>query len=249
MTDSPKRTTSSRALILLLALGLVAMLATSLKERFESPGLTEQRRPGPAAQTGGQQDDAQQIGKLMRQIAENPNDSTAMIHLVEHLIGAQNWDAAETFAQRAITLDAANSKTLDAANSKPLYLLGVIMHNQGRNKEAAEALEKVLAIKDEASVRYSLGVLYLYFLENPAKGVEHLKAGLQDPKASDELKAAIMQELEKAPQPDQNAKAAPAASETRGKSADKAAPAAGENAKGKNADKAAKPTAPASKTK
>ena len=68
------------------------------------------------------------------------------------------------------------------------------------------------------------------------------------------LKAAITQELEKAPQPDQNAtaapaKAAPAASETRGKSADKAAPAAGENAKGKNADKAAKPTAPASKTK
>ena len=224
-----------------LAVGLVTMLVTSLKERFESPGLTEQRRPGPAAQAGRQDDDAQQIGKLMRQIAENPNDSTAMIHLVEHLIGAQNWDAAETFAQRAITLD--------AANSKPLYLLGVIMHNQGRNKEAAEALEKVLAIKDEASVRYSLGVLYLYFLENPAKGVEHLKAGLQDPKASDELKAAIMQELEKAPQPDQNAKAAPAASETRGKSADKAAPAAGENAKGKNADKAAKPTAPASKTK
>ena len=152
-----------------------------------------------------------------------------------------NATAAETFAQRAITLD--------AGNSKPLYLLGVIMHNQGRNKEAAEALEKVLAIKDEASVRYSLGVLYLYFLENPAKGIEHLTAGLQDPKASDELKAAITQELEKAPQPDQNAKAAPAASETRGKSADKAAPAAGENAKGKNADKAAKPTAPASKTK
>ena len=66
MTDSPKRTTSSRALILLLALGLVAMLATSLKERFESPGLTEQRRPGPAAQAGRQDDDAQQIGKLMR---------------------------------------------------------------------------------------------------------------------------------------------------------------------------------------
>ena len=191
MTDSPKRTTSSRALILLLALGLVAMLATSLKERFESPGLTEQRRPGPAAQAGRQEDDAQQIGKLMRQIAENPNDSTAMIHLVEHLIGAQNWDAAETFAQRAITLD--------AGNSKPLYLLGVIMHNQGRNKEAAEALEKVLAIKDEASVRYSLGVLYIYFLEDPKRGVEHLRAGLKDTTASEELKVAMQQEIEKNP--------------------------------------------------
>ena len=216
MTDSPKRTTSSRALIIVLALGLVIMLAASLKERFEKPSLTEQRRPGPAAQAGGQDDDAQQIGKLMRQVAENPNDSTAMIHLVEHLVSAQNWDAAETFAQRAVTLD--------TGNSKPLYLLGVIMHNQGRNKEAAEALEKVLAIKDEASVRYSLGVLYIYFLENPAKGVEHLSAGLNDPKAAEELKKAMVQELEKAQQPQQDAKSgAEQSARPENKSADKAA--------------------------
>ncbi|MBB5144644.1 tetratricopeptide repeat protein [Desulfovibrio intestinalis] len=216
MTDSPKRTTSSRALIIVLALGLVIMLAASLKERFEKPSLTEQRRPGPAAQAGGQDDDAQQIGKLMRQVAENPNDSTAMIHLVEHLVSAQNWDAAETFAQRAVTLD--------TGNSKPLYLLGVIMHNQGRNKEAAEALEKVLVIKDEASVRYSLGVLYIYFLENPAKGVEHLSAGLNDPKAAEELKKAMVQELEKAQQPQQNAKSeAEQSAKPENKSADKAA--------------------------
>ena len=202
MTDSSKRNTSSRALIILLGLGLVVMLAVSLKERFESPGLTEQRQPRAAT---AQDSEAQQIGKLMRQVAENPNDGTAMVHLVEHLIGAQSWEAAETFAQRAVTLD--------TGNSKPLYLLGVIMHNQGRNKEAAEALEKVLAIKDEASVRYSLGVLYIHYLEDPAKGVEHLSAGLHDANAPEELKKAIMQELEKTPlpkQPDQPGKAAPA---------------------------------------
>lgn len=192
MTDSSKRNTSSRALIILLGLGLVLMLAVSLKERFESPGLTEQRQPRAVA---AQDNAAQQIGQLMRQVAENPNDGTAMIHLVEHLIGAQNWEAAETFAQRAVTLD--------MGNSKPLYLLGVIMHNQGRNKEAAEALEKVLAIKDEASVRYSLGVLYIHYLDNPAKGVEHLSAGLHDANAPEELKKAIILELEKTPLPGQ----------------------------------------------
>ena len=57
-------------------------------------------------------------------------------------------------------------------------------------------------------------------------------------------KKAIMQELEKAPQPEQNAKAAPAAGENA-----TAAPAAGENASGKSAGKAAKPKAPASKTR
>lgn len=195
MTDSSKRNTASRALIILLGLGLVLMLAVSLKERFESPGLTEQRQPRAMV---AQDSAAQQIGQLMRQVAENPNDGTALVHLVEHLIGAQNWEAAETFAQRAVTLD--------TGNSKPLYLLGVIMHNQGRNKEAAEALERVLAIKDEASVRYSLGVLYIHYLDNPAKGVEHLSAGLHDSGAPEELKKAIMVELEKTPLPGQPGK-------------------------------------------
>lgn len=85
---------------------------------------------------------------------------------------------------------------MDVGNSKPLYLLGVIQHNQGRHKEAAEALERVVKIKDEASVRYSLGVLYIYFLEDTKRGAEHLRAGLNDPTASEELKAAIQQELE-----------------------------------------------------
>ena len=92
MTDSSKRNGASRALIILLGLSLVVMLAVSLKERFESPGLTEQRQPRAVA---AQDNAAQQIGQLMRQVAENPNDGTAMIHLVEHLIGAQNWEAAE----------------------------------------------------------------------------------------------------------------------------------------------------------
>lgn len=209
MTDSSKRNTASRALIILLGLGLVLMLAVSLKERFESPGLTEQRQPRAMV---AQDSAAQQIGQLMRQVAENPNDGTALVHLVEHLIGAQNWEAAETFAQRAVTLD--------TGNSKPLYLLGVIMHNQGRNKEAAEALERVLAIKDEASVRYSLGVLYIHYLDNPAKGVEHLSAGLHDSGAPEELKKAIMVELEKTPLPGQPGKSdAPGTPDTSGKAA------------------------------
>ena len=115
---------------------------------------------------------------------------------------AQNWDAAETFAQRAVTMD--------VSNPKPLYLLGVIQHSQGRHKDAAETLEKVLSIRDEASVRYSLGVLYIYFLNDAKHGVEHLRAGLNDPGASEELKTAIKQELDKNPLPEE-VQTAPAA--------------------------------------
>ena len=58
-------------------------------------------------------------------------------------------------------------------------------------------------------MRYSLGVLYIYFLEDPKRGVEHLRAGLNDATASAELKAAIQQELEKTPMPEE-AQPAPA---------------------------------------
>lgn len=48
-------------------------------------------------------------------------------------------------------------------------------------------------------MRYSLGVLYIHFLNDPARGVEHLSAGLHDPKAGEDLKKGIRDELEKAP--------------------------------------------------
>ena len=191
MTDTNKCGFSARILIILLAAALTIMLFASLKARIQNPHLTVAARPQQGLGGGEAGEDAQTVGKLMRQVAENPQDISALIHLIEHLVTAQNWDAAETFAQRAVTMD--------VSNPKPLYLLGVIQHNQGRNKEAAESLERVVKIKDEASVRYSLGVLYIYFLEDPKRGVEHLRAGLKDTTASEELKVAMQQEIEKNP--------------------------------------------------
>lgn len=192
MTETPSRLFSARIIIVVLGLGLAVMLAASLKERFENPHLSVAVEPRPVMSDAAGAD-AQSIGALMRKVAANPQDVDALVHLVEHLVAAQNWQAAETFAQRAVALD--------SANPAPLYLLGVILHNQERHKEAAETLESVLKLKDEASVRYSLGVLYAYFLQEPAKGREHLAAGLADPAGSEELKASIRQELEKIPPP------------------------------------------------
>lgn len=202
MSESFRPNVSARMLIILLAAGLTVMLAVSLKARFQNPHLTVPGRQQSMPAAGGEAEAGQSIGALMRKVSENPQDLNALLHLIEHLVVAQNWEAAETFAQRAVTMD--------VSNPKPLYLLGIILHNQGRNKEAAEALEKVLAIKDEASVRYSLGVLYLYFLNDPKRGIEQLQAGLKDPDVSADLKATIQQELEKNP-PASVGEAAPAA--------------------------------------
>lgn len=45
MTDLPTLRTSTRILVLLLALGLTAMLAVSLIDRFKNPQLTVQLSP------------------------------------------------------------------------------------------------------------------------------------------------------------------------------------------------------------
>lgn len=191
MTDLPKLRGSARVLILLLALGLVAMLAVSLIDRFKNPHLTVQLSHAPAGMGSAAQPD--RIGTLMQQAAQNPDNVGVLVQLIESLMAQHNWDAAGTFARRAVTLD--------VTNPRPLYLLGLVEHNQGRHKEAAEILEKVLLLKDDASVRYSLGVLYIYYLKDVPRGVEHLSAGLHDPHAGEDLKRGLREELEKAPLP------------------------------------------------
>ena len=126
---------------------------------------------------------------LMQKVAAEPTNKDALMHLAEHLMATQEWDAAATFAQRAVALD--------VNDPQPLYMLGVILHNQGKPQEAAATLEKVVALRDDATVRYSLGVLYSYFLQQKDKGRAHWEAGLKDPKISPEMRQAIEEELKK----------------------------------------------------
>lgn len=202
MRDMTPVSGGRRWVLLCVSLGLLAMLAVSFVYRLQNPSLVVEapRRGGMMGQQDGGMDP--EIGKLMEHLRDNPNDVASLAHLTEHLINQQNWDAAEAFAQRAVV--AAPS------DPQPVYLLGVVQHNKGRHAEAAASLERVLSMKDDASVRYSLGVLYLYYLNEPAKGVAHLTAGLHDEKASEALKASIRRELEKAPLPD-GASSAPGA--------------------------------------
>ena len=123
------------------------------------------------------------------------------MELTEALVAAQSWDAAETFAKRGVTLN--------TQDHRPLHLLGVILHNKGQHKEAAEALEKAIAITPAAPLHYSLGVLLTYFLKDPQHGLEHFTIALNAPDADEELKQAIRQELSKKSPPAPGEKAPP----------------------------------------
>ena len=183
MTDSVKP--SHKLLMVLLFAGLAVMLGAALLGRFKDPHLVVQT---PHAVQQAQEDTAV-VGRLMQQVSENPADKEALMALVDHLVRMQSWEPAETFVQRAILLD--------VNDPKPLHMLGVIQHSTGRNSEAAATLEQALKLGDDPSVRYSLGVLYIYYLKDVERGVAHLKAGLLLPTASDALKQHMRMELEK----------------------------------------------------
>lgn len=189
MTDKTAPASRRPPVSLLLALLLVflCMLGTGLWQRFTQPELVQQVAHSPAQPA---QEDMVAVGRLMEEVSRNPANMDALLSLINSLVKLENWEAAENFARRGMQLD--------AKDPRPLHLLGVIQHNTGRNVEAAQSLEAVLKLHDDPSVRYSLGVLYIYYLEDSPRGVEHLRAGLALPGISESLQKHMQSELDKA---------------------------------------------------
>lgn len=127
--------------------------------------------------------------EFMRRLQQNPTDQEALLSLAEHFVHSEDWIRAETFALRAT---AANPNA-----SRPLYLLGIIQHNQNRHAEAADSLRKALASGEDASIRYSLGLLTAYYLDKPEEGLAELQKAADNPAASPELRASAQEEMEK----------------------------------------------------
>ena len=183
-----------RILVLCLAFAFMGMTAASLRQRILQPELVVPSQiPQGSAQGNAGEDEArksamQGIGELMQKLKHDPNDVSAMIQLAERFVQEKNWAPAENFARRAVVAA--------PGNPQPLYLLGVILHNQGNHAEAATCLERVVSLHDEPSVRYSLGVLYARYLQDPARGGQHLRAALAQPGLPDGLAETIRAELD-----------------------------------------------------
>jgi len=190
--------------LLFLAFAFAGMTLVSLWQRFTRPELVvpAQTRQVSAGQDMVPASNMNEIGKLMQKIQQDPGDVAAMLHLAEHFVEDKNWAAAENFLRKAVVAA--------PGNPQPLYLLGVVLHNQGNHAEAAACLERVVSLRDEPSVRYSLGVLYIHYLQDPAHGGRHLRVALAQPELADDLGKLIRAELDAlasqaAPSKDKNA--------------------------------------------
>lgn len=120
---------------------------------------------------------------LMQRIQVNPNDVNAFLELSKYFIELSDWNQAKNFALRAIEI---NPNSLD-----PLYLLGIIQHNQGDHINAAKSFKKVLEKDTDPSAQYSLALLYLYYLGEKHKALQYLHAVLNNPKSPPEMLTAV----------------------------------------------------------
>lgn len=182
-----------KMMLVFMSLFFMAILCVSLWYRFEKPGLILHRTVNQASLSAANAGNGlEAIGDLMREAARHPSDQHLLLRLVEALLAVGEWQGAENFAQKALELDPPESP-----NPKALYLLALAYHNKGEHAQAAELLEKLLKHSENPSARYSLGILYAYYLDKPQEGRKHWQRALEEPTLSEALRKSLLEELAK----------------------------------------------------
>ena len=180
---------AEQTVLAFLLAGVLAMLACALWARFTQPSIVK-RLPAQAQQAQAEISPAQsRISSLMAETAKNPGNVDALLELAQEFMSQGQPDAAAGFLGRAMSAD--------AANPMPPYLLGYLRHQQGREQEACELMERSLAIRDQAAVRASLGMVYRYYAKDNAKAEAHWKRALEMPDLEAEQRKTVEAELAK----------------------------------------------------
>ncbi len=206
-------TDASRRIVLgALALGMAAIFAAAVMWRLGDHPLVHDHGPQAAMQAqapaqmppagvapgapdkakmeqAAQSPQAMAIMGLMQKMKENPNDVGTLLAIAQLFAEQGDLEGAKEMIQRAAV--AAPS------DHRPPYLMGVVLGGQGKWQEAAAQLERSISLKDDASARYSLGVILRYHLGETDKARPHFEAASKlSTDAS--LSAMIKSELDKA---------------------------------------------------
>ncbi len=183
-----------RYVIVILGACLVLMLAVSFLFRMDKPGLKVRQMPRSAMggqAMGGQAmggDQMGEVGKLMRQLSEKPNDPDLLLQLAEFFMSSQDWDNAQTFLTRALVAKPGDLRTL--------HHFALTQFQKQQYAEAAETFQQILTIEpDSAIAQFNLGLIYGRFLNKPEKARTLLEQAANSPKATDEVKKNARSEL------------------------------------------------------
>ncbi|MDR1491002.1 MAG: tetratricopeptide repeat protein [Desulfovibrio sp.] len=203
---NPGRGVASYFIMFPLLLALAAMLVFSVKDIADgekpapearrgdanTKGEAPENRMAPAPEMAGMPEltdaRAEEVGELMRSLRENPNDPDTLGKIAEIFISGADWVRAEIFLNRSIL-----SRPGDP---RPKRLLGMVLHRQGRNAEAAKLLEEALKNHTDPDTLYNLAIIYKYSLDNRSRAEELLNVLAGLPQADPNLKEKGRKELD-----------------------------------------------------
>lgn len=195
---SPRR----RPVIFLVGFALLAMFLLSFIYRSQNQSLQVQRSaPRQEARSAEAGDSGQggvpaamesammaEIGKLMQQMRENPDDVGLLLQIADHFMTLQSWEQAETFLTRAMIAEPANLETL--------YKLGIVSFQMQRPEDAAGFFQQITELDpSHAHAQLNLGLLYKHFLNKPELATEYFRAVLELPDVPQEIREAAQKEL------------------------------------------------------
>lgn len=188
--------TGVKAVVLVVAAGLVAMVAWTLVWRAENPSLVQKPRQSRQAQSGGMPMDSEQnmgmITAMMEKLKENPNDVHTLHTLAEQFMRMQAWERAEALLERAIVVDPTHESVLN--------LMGITEFNLKRYRDSADKFEMLLELEpDNLMAKYNLGVIYGHFLEDKATAKKYLQDIVDDAKAPEDMRKGAAEALKELP--------------------------------------------------
>lgn len=193
-----------------LAAGLLVMFSVSLYQRVQGPGLilpAQHSHPAeipPTADNAGagsadssgaawqtpaalSSEDTTALGGLMARLQASPNDAETLLAIAAIFTRYEDWDRVQNFLHRA-----ANAAPSDI---RPLHLLGINHTRKGDYAAAAASFEAALGLGDNASVSYSLGILYSRYMHAPDRAVPLLEALVAGPDVPEAIKTLAREEL------------------------------------------------------
>lgn len=160
--------------IAIVVLGLAAMFFGSFSYRLSNPSLVKRiaEQPPRASDFGNQggmntgmtPELMGHIGELMGKLAENPENFDVRIELAEHFMEVNDWKSASVHLERALTIKP------DSVTAN--YMMGVAQYSRGDFAGSAKSFERIVALEEDPSAMFNLGILYAQHLNKVEEAKE-----------------------------------------------------------------------------
>ncbi len=154
-----KKETMWLIVLVALAFGFLAGIVFSIYKASPSVPVQQQAAQQTTDSSSLDPETTRVILALEKEVAANPNNTEAWIHLGNHYFDTENFPKAIEAYKKSLALDPNNADVLTD--------LGVMYRRNGNAHEAIASFDKAISISpDHATARFNRGIVQLYDLQD-----------------------------------------------------------------------------------